>query len=57
MKNKRHNHSAAFKAKVALEAVKKEKIIAEQTSQFLIRTSAVSLLYLIDKKMSLDTKV
>lgn len=34
MKSKRRNHSAAFKAKVALEAVKGDKTIAELASQY-----------------------
>lgn len=34
MKKQRRNHSAAFKAKVALEAVKEEKTLAELSQQY-----------------------
>ena len=34
MKRKRRNHSAAFKAKVALAAVKNDKTFAELAQQF-----------------------
>ena len=43
MKNKRRNHSAQFKAKVALAAAKGDKTIAELASEFEVHTSAVSL--------------
>lgn len=41
MKNKRRNHSAAFKAKVALEAVKGEKTIAELASQYEVHPTQI----------------
>ena len=34
MKNKRRNHNAAFKAKVALAAAKGDKTIAELASEY-----------------------
>jgi transposase len=34
MKDKRRNHSAAFKAEVALEAVKGDKTITDLVSQY-----------------------
>ena len=34
MHNLRHNHDAAFKAKVALEAVKGEKTVAQLSSEY-----------------------
>jgi transposase-like protein len=42
MKNKRRNHSAAFKAKVALEAVKEDKTIAELASQYEVHPSQIA---------------
>ena len=42
MKNKRRNHSAAFKAKVALEAVKEEKTIAELASLYQVHPSQIA---------------
>ena len=42
MKNKRRNHSAAFKAKVALEAVKEEKTISELASQYEVHPSQIT---------------
>ena len=39
---KRKNHSAAFKAKVALEAVKEEKTLAEIASQYGVHPSLVT---------------
>ena len=42
MKNKRRNHSAAFKAKVALEAVKEEKTIAELAGQYEVHPSQIA---------------
>ncbi len=41
MKNKRRNHSAAFKAKVALEAVKGEKTRAELASQYEVHPTQI----------------
>jgi hypothetical protein len=34
MKKQRRNHSAAFKAKVALEAAKEEKMLLELSQQY-----------------------
>ena len=42
MKNKRNNYSAAFKAKVALEAVKGEKTIAELASQYEVHPTQIA---------------
>ena len=42
MKNKRRNHSAAFKAKVALEAVKEEKTIAELAGLYQVHPSQIA---------------
>jgi len=42
MKNKRRNHSAQFKAKVALEAAKGDKTIAELASQFEVHPNQVT---------------
>jgi len=42
MKNKRRNHSSAFKAKVALEAVKEDKTIAELASQYEVHPSQIA---------------
>jgi transposase-like protein len=42
MKNKRRNHSAAFKAKVALEAVKEEKTIAELAGLYEVHPSQIA---------------
>jgi len=42
MKNKRRNHSAAFKAKVALEAVKEEKTIAELAGLYQVHPSQIT---------------
>ena len=41
MKNKRRNHSAAFKAKVALETVKGDKTIAELASQYEVHPTQI----------------
>jgi transposase-like protein len=41
MKNKRRNYSAAFKAKVALEAVKGDKTIAELASQYEVHPTQI----------------
>jgi len=42
MKNKRRNHSAQFKAKVALAAAKGDKTIAELTSQYEVHPNQVT---------------
>ena len=42
MKNKRRNHSAQFKAKVALEAAKGDKTIAEPASEFEVHPNQVT---------------
>lgn len=42
MKKQRRNHSAAFKAKVALEAAKEEKTLAELSQQFGIHVQQIS---------------
>jgi transposase-like protein len=42
MKNKRRNHSAQFKAKVALEAAKGDKTIAELASQFEVHPNQIT---------------
>jgi transposase-like protein len=42
MKNKRRNHSAAFKAKVALEAVKEDKTIAELAGLYQVHPSQIA---------------
>jgi len=42
MKNKRRNHSAQFKAKVALEAAKGDKTIAELASRFEVHPNQVT---------------
>ena len=42
MKNKRRNHSAAFKAKVALAAAKGDKTIAELASQYEVHPSQIT---------------
>ncbi len=41
MKRKRRNHSAAFKAKVALAAVKNDKTLAELAQQFDVHTNQI----------------
>ena len=41
MKQNRRKHSSAFKAKVALEAIKGEKTIAELASQFEVHPSQI----------------
>ena len=42
MKNKRHNHSAAFKAKVALAAIKGDKTIAELASEYEVHPTQIT---------------
>ena len=42
MKNKRRNHSAAFKAKVALAAAKGDRTIAELASQYAVHPSQIN---------------
>jgi putative transposase len=42
MKNKRRNHSAAFKAKVALAAVKSDKTIAELSSEYEVHPNQIT---------------
>ena len=42
MKNKRRNHSAAFKAKVALAAAKGDKTIAELASEYQIHPTQIT---------------
>ena len=42
MKRKRRNHSAAFKAKVALEAAKEEKTLAELSQQYGVHANQIS---------------
>lgn len=42
MKRKYRNHSAAFKAKVALEAAKEEKTIAELAQEFGVHSSQIA---------------
>ena len=42
MKNKRNNYSSAFKAKVALAAVKGDKTIAELASQYEVHPTQIA---------------
>ena len=42
MQNKRRNHSAAFKAKVALAAAKGDKTIAELASEYQVHPNQVT---------------
>ncbi len=42
MKNKRRNHSALFKAKVALEAAKGNKTMVELASEFGVHPSQIT---------------
>lgn len=43
MKKQRRNHSAAFKAKVALEAAKEEKTLAELSQQYGVHVKQISV--------------
>ncbi len=43
MKRQRRNHSAAFKAKVALEAAKEEKTLAELSQQYGVHVKQISV--------------
>ena len=43
MKNKRRNHSGAFKAKVALAAAKGDKTIAELASEYEVHPNQITL--------------
>ena len=42
MKNKRRNHTAAFKAKVALAAAKGDKTIAELASEYEVHANQIT---------------
>ena len=42
MKNKRNNYSAAFKAKVALAAIKGDKTIAELASEYEVHPNQIT---------------
>ena len=42
MRRKRRNHSSAFKAKVALEAAKEEKTLAELAQQYELHVNQIS---------------
>jgi len=42
MSKKRRNHSDAFKAKVALVAIREDKTIAEISSQYGVHTSQIN---------------
>lgn len=42
MKKQRRNHSAAFKAKVALEAAREEKTLAELSQQYGVHVKQIS---------------
>ena len=42
MKNKRRNHAAAFKAKVALAAAKGDKTIAELASEYEVHPNQIT---------------
>ncbi len=43
MKKQRRNHSAVFKAKVALEAAKEEKTLAELSQQYGVHVKQISV--------------
>jgi len=42
MKNKRRNHSAAFKSKVALAAIKGDKTLAELASEYEVHPNQIT---------------
>ena len=42
MKNKRRNHTSAFKAKVALAAIKGDKTIAELASEYEVHPNQIT---------------
>ena len=42
MKNRRRNHSAAFKVRVALAAIKGDKTMAELASEFEVHSSQIA---------------
>ena len=42
MRRKRRNHTAAFKARVALEAAKEEKTLAELAQQYGVHANQIS---------------
>ena len=42
MKNKRRNHSAAFKAKIAMAAAKGDKTIAELASEYQVHPNQIT---------------
>jgi putative transposase len=42
MKNKRRNHNAAFKAKVALAAIKGDKTVAQLASQYEVHPTQIA---------------
>lgn len=42
MKKNRRNHSPAFKAKVALEAAKEEKTLAELSQEYGVHVNQIS---------------
>ena len=61
MKNKRRNHSAQFKAKVALAAAKGDKTIAEMASEYEVHPNQIAqwkkqLLQLVPKLFSLSRR-
>ena len=61
MKNKRRNHSAQFKAKVALAAAKGDKTIAEMASEYEVHPNQIAqwkkqLLQLVPELFSLSRR-
>ena len=61
MKNKRRNHSARFKAKVALAAAKGDKTIAELASKYEVHPNQIAqwkkqLLQLVPELFSLSRR-